>query len=247
MSAKKSYSLLDKIKTISTDEACENFLGDLHRLSRERVVRIAFVNAHAFNLAMRDNTFYRDIMACDYVLRDGSGMKILYRLMSRDAGLNMNGTDFIPRMLTRFRGENISLMGTAEPYLSTACAKISSSGAKVVAALDGYRDTGEYADVQKIHPASLIILAMGMPKQERVADVIAVASLTPCVIVCGGAILDFMGGKVTRAPDVLRRYGLEWTYRLLLEPKRLFKRYVLGNAVFLIRAMKLALFNKRAL
>jgi N-acetylglucosaminyldiphosphoundecaprenol N-acetyl-beta-D-mannosaminyltransferase len=58
----------------------------------------------------------------------------------------------------------------------------------------------------------------------------------PCVIVCGGAIVDFIGGKVSRAPNLVRTLGMEWLYRLYLEPKRLFKRYVVGNPLFLWRA-----------
>ena len=59
----------------------------------------------------------------------------------------------------------------------------------------------------------------------------------PCLIVCGGAILDFLGGKVSRAPAWLRRLGGEWIFRLVKEPKRLFMRYVVGNPAFLIRTL----------
>jgi N-acetylglucosaminyldiphosphoundecaprenol N-acetyl-beta-D-mannosaminyltransferase len=61
----------------------------------------------------------------------------------------------------------------------------------------------------------------------------------PCVIVCGGAIIDFLGGKTARAPGWMRRFGLEWAFRLACEPRRLFHRYVMGNPVFVSRALKL--------
>ena len=73
-----------------------------------------------------------------------------------------------------------------------------------------------------------------MPKQEAVAARLA-ASGVPCLIVCGGAILDFLGGKVARAPGWLRRLGGEWVFRLVKEPRRLFMRYVVGNPMFLLR------------
>ncbi|MEX5624238.1 WecB/TagA/CpsF family glycosyltransferase, partial [Pseudomonas syringae] len=57
------------------------------------------------------------------------------------------------------------------------------------------------------------------------------------LIVCGGAILDFLGGKASRAPQWLRHLGGEWAYRLLREPKRLFMRYVVGNPLFLLRTL----------
>ena len=62
----------------------------------------------------------------------------------------------------------------------------------------------------------------------------------PCLIVCGGAIIDFMGGKTSRAPTWIRSTGMEWAWRLAQEPKRLFERYIIGNPVFLARALSLA-------
>ena len=77
---------------------------------------------------------------------------------------------------------------------------------------------------------------MGMPKQETIAKFIKEQSGLNCVLVCGGAIFDFLGQKVVRAPLWMQRIGIEWVFRLVQEPKRLFKRYVIGNAVFLYRA-----------
>ena len=62
----------------------------------------------------------------------------------------------------------------------------------------------------------------------------------PCLIICGGAIIDFLGGKIPRAPRWMRRTGLEWAFRLALEPRRLFRRYVIGNPVFIARTLSLA-------
>jgi hypothetical protein len=87
----------------------------------------------------------------------------------------------------------------------------------------------------------LIILGMGMPRQEIVALALRAALHRPCLIVCGGAILDFLGGRVPRAPRLLQGLGLEWAWRLAREPRRLFRRYVLGNPVFIGRALRLAL------
>ncbi|HPU16845.1 MAG TPA: WecB/TagA/CpsF family glycosyltransferase, partial [Polymorphobacter sp.] len=75
-----------------------------------------------------------------------------------------------------------------------------------------------------------------MPKQERVARLMKHGLHQDMAIACGGAILDFLSGHVTRAPGWMRRSGLEWMYRLSLEPKRLFGRYVVGNPLFLLRS-----------
>jgi exopolysaccharide biosynthesis WecB/TagA/CpsF family protein len=80
---------------------------------------------------------------------------------------------------------------------------------------------------------------MGMPRQEEMACVLRAALTHPCLIVCGGAIIDFLGGRAPRAPVWMRRFGLEWVYRLMQEPGRLFRRYVLGNPLFLLRTLRL--------
>jgi N-acetylglucosaminyldiphosphoundecaprenol N-acetyl-beta-D-mannosaminyltransferase len=79
---------------------------------------------------------------------------------------------------------------------------------------------------------------MGMPKQERLARRLRLELPHAPAIVCGGAILDFMSGNVERAPQPMRRLGLEWLYRLCREPRRLFRRYVLGNPLFILRLVR---------
>jgi exopolysaccharide biosynthesis WecB/TagA/CpsF family protein len=232
-------ALLDKIRIVRDEADLQSILAALSPEKLIGPVRVAFVNAHAFNLCWKDPAFLQNILACDYIFRDGAGMKILFRLLGRDEGLNMNGTDFIPRILGQYKGADIALMGTASPYLERAADKIAAEGAKPVLLIDGFQDDQKYTQALAGNSTRLALLAMGMPKQERIAAMLA-ASPAPRLIVCGGAILDFIAGKVTRAPAVFRRFGLEWLYRLAQEPKRLFGRYVIGNAVFLWRAVRLS-------
>lgn len=77
---------------------------------------------------------------------------------------------------------------------------------------------------------------MGMPKQELVSQQLSQQLQHPALIINGGGIVDFMSGTKQRAPVWLRKIGMEWSYRLFLEPKRLWRRYVIGNIVFLWRA-----------
>ncbi len=202
--------------------------------------RIGFVNAHAVNMFYNDKQFYQDVMACDYILRDGSGMKMLFDKMDKNAGLNLNGTDLIPQIINAFKGQPIALLGTQSPFLDNAATKIKEEDGVIALQMDGFKNNENYVEAVKQAKPALIILGMGMPKQERVAALLAQEIEQPATIICGGAILDFMGGKVKRAPKLFRDLGIEWVYRLLSEPKRLFKRYVIGNGVFLIRAKRIA-------
>ena len=187
--------------------------------------------------------FFDSLMAADIVLRDGIGMAILLKLLNQSPGLNLNGTDFIPKILKRYAGRSIALFGTQDPYLRHAREKVTTKlapGSRVVTTHGFIDNVTEYVKLAAMHRPELIVLGMGMPRQEEVACTLRAAVGYPCLIVCGGAIIDFMGGKTSRAPAWMRSTGLEWAYRLAIEPKRLFHRYVVGNPVFLARAVSLA-------
>jgi len=203
---------------------------------------LAFVNAHAMNSAAVSAEFFECLMSADLLVRDGSGMAILLKLLHQPPGLNLNGTDLIPKVLRRYAGRTIALFGTQDPYLARAQAEVLANlapGSPCVVA-HGFLDTASYVRLAAMHRPGVIVLGMGMPRQEEVAAVLRAAAGFPCLIICGGAIIDFLGGKTSRAPGWMRGAGLEWLYRLSLEPRRLFRRYVIGNPLFLSRALRLA-------
>lgn len=224
--------------TVVHDIADETSLLDaLSSGSESRV--LAFVNAHAMNLVVTNDQLLEALLDADYLLRDGSGMSLLYRLMGMDFGLNMNGTDFIPKVLEKNRGKKIAIWGTQEPYLSEAVATIKQRyNMEVVSIHHGFESIEFYTDLSKTVNVDLILLGMGMPKQEQLAKQLR-TSYANSLIICGGAIIDFLGNKVSRAPEWMRQLGVEWLYRLLCEPMRLFKRYVIGNPLFIVRAILL--------
>jgi exopolysaccharide biosynthesis WecB/TagA/CpsF family protein len=81
----------------------------------------------------------------------------------------------------------------------------------------------------RAHPARFIFLAVGSPRQERLAAAIAAAGGATGTGLCIGASLDFLAGAQTRAPGVLQRAGLEWAFRLATHPTRLARRYLLDD------------------
>ncbi|TPG75382.1 WecB/TagA/CpsF family glycosyltransferase [Pseudomonas arsenicoxydans] len=198
---------------------------------------LGFVNSHAMNLVVGNTDYYNELLAADVLLRDGTGMAILLRRLGLVPGMNMNGTDFIPKLLAAFKGRRVAFWGTEEPYLKNAVQRSETAFAvNVVSAHHGFAEVDDYINLARELRPELVVLGMGMPKQEAVAARLAASDL-PCLIVCGGAVLDFLGGKVPRAPYWVRRLGCEWVFRLMKEPKRLFRRYVLGNPKFLARTL----------
>lgn len=202
---------------------------------------LAFVNAHAMNSVAESAKFFDALMSADVVVRDGIGMSLLMQLLNQPPGLNLNGTDLIPKILARCAGQPLAFFGTRDPWLGNARDAVLGKlapGSSVVTA-HGFMDLSAYIRIAAQHRPRVIVLGMGMPRQEEVAVALRAALGFSCLIVCGGAIIDFLGGKTPRAPQWMRRTGLEWVYRLGREPRRLFRRYVAGNPVFLGRAVRM--------
>jgi bacterial polymer biosynthesis proteins, WecB/TagA/CpsF family len=222
-------------------EAGERQLID--ELSRPaRPVSLAFANAHAMNSVATSRAFFEALRSADLVLRDGSGMALLFRLLRMQPGRNLNGTDLIPKIIRRHAGGRIALFGTQQPYLGRARKVVMGTLApgSTCFTANGFLDSRDYVRLARADQPDLIVLGMGMPRQEEVARELRSALDHPCLIICGGAIIDFMGGKTPRAPRWIRALDLEWAYRLSREPRRLFRRYVLGNPLFVARAVRLA-------
>jgi len=234
------YQLVRNMARVHTPQGEDQLLDWLLRPGEARV--LAFVNAHAMNMVAEQESFYQALMSADVVVRDGIGVSLLMQLCNQVPGQNLNGTDLIPQLIARNDGQPLALFGTREPWLGKAEEVVHTTLAPrsptVVA--DGFLDLGDYIRLAARHRPRVIVLGMGMPKQEEVAVALRAALGFSCLVVCGGAIIDFLGGKTQRAPQWVRAAGFEWAYRLAREPRRLWDRYVHGNPLFLRRAMSIA-------
>lgn len=199
---------------------------------------VSFVNAHACLMAQQKTEFFQALMKSNLVFRDGIGVKLMMKAYSLPFGFNANGTDLIPRILNQHNEKRVMCVGTAEPYLSKAVENLKSNNINVVCAIDGFQSNQDvFSKINEVQP-DIILLGMGMPKQEVFCEEFKASGYEgSAVLICGGAILDFYAERFPRAPKILRSLGMEWCYRLFKEPRRLFKRYVLGIPMFLFAVM----------
>lgn len=225
----------------TTDEA----IGALDRalsssLSTGRPVLVAFLNAHVSNLAAR-NAEFAGVMRSALVLNDGVGVDIASHILhGAPFPENLNGTDFIPAFLAatklRFRIYVVGAAGDVAQRAAREFARIAPQHS-YVGARDGYftDDAGVAADILA-SGADLVLVGMGCPRQELwAARHIAVPGGASAF--CVGGLLDFAAGEKPRAPALVRRLRLEWVYRLLIEPRRMWRRYLLGNVAFMKRLL----------
>jgi len=208
---------------------------------------VSFLNFHAINISVKNKAYYSVMTEADYLYRDGVGVEIALKAMSKESGLNMNGTDFIPKIISASIDKNmpIILWGTELEYLSKARTIINDQGGDVIDVMDGFQQTEAYiSKLKKLDVNNaVIILGMGMPKQEFLAEKIKENFPSGYSIINGGAIIDFIAGKQPRAPILMRKLKLEFLFRLLKEPKRLFRRTVLGGIQFILATALLFIHN----
>ena len=205
---------------------------------------IAYVNAHTLNLGATDDSYRALLKSADVVLNDGIGVSIAARMQGASFPENLNGSDFNPVILALAarRGWTAYLLGAAPGVAREASRRLQADipGLEVVGTRDGYfsRDDDEaVASEIKQLGADVVMVAMGNPLQERWLES-NLAATGARLGVGVGAFFDFTAGTAKRAPAWMNRAGIEWLWRLAQEPKRLFRRYVVGNPVFLGRALR---------
>ncbi|MCL1046208.1 WecB/TagA/CpsF family glycosyltransferase [Shewanella electrodiphila] len=230
-----SSSILEKVSYIEKSKV-DDFIN--HLINVNQPTSLGFLNQHGYNLIAKSTEIDESFRQLDYVLRDGIGIKIACKYNHISAGENLNGTDLIPSIIKQAQfihsDINFIVYGTVEPWLSIGANKLFLGND--YQSLDGFKDDEAYLDHFKENCRderfNIVVLAMGMPKQERVAKLLKHANSARTLIICGGAIIDFQAGRHSRAPDFYRNNGLEWLYRLSKEPKRMFSRYVVGIPIF---------------
>jgi alpha-1,3-mannosyltransferase len=207
-----------------------------------RAVRLGFVNSFTAYLLAK-NDAYRALVRHFVLLNDGIGLDIvsLIRYGSRFR-CNLNGTDFTPFYLKTTRHKyRVYLLGGRPGIAEKAAAALQGIAPQhdYVGVHDGYfSETGNaevVADI-KAKRASLVIVALGNPQQEMwIADNMEKVGAQLTIGV--GALFDFLADAVPRAPLWMRRLRLEWLYRLLMEPRRLWKRYMVFTPLLIAHAL----------
>ena len=225
---------------------------------------VGYVNVHVANLAARDAELRRYLNElCDLVYCDGKGVGWGARLQGRAEPPRMTAADWLPDVLKRFAVPNEggaplrTFVVAGKPgVVETAIANIEREH---IEREDGKHEHGKLGPISVQHGylddeltehvlrriaeerPDVVIVGMGSPIQEQWTlahrDRIAAPVVWPL-----GATFDYYAGEQARGPEWLRRIGHEWAARLLADPARLWKRYVLGHPQFLLRA----LLNRRA-
>jgi exopolysaccharide biosynthesis WecB/TagA/CpsF family protein len=208
---------------------------------------IAFINAHCLNIACKNEEYRQILKDCSEVFADGIGAKIGAKMLGYKVEENVNGTDMFP--LLAEKPYRIYLFGGAPGVAAKALEKARALNRKAefVGCADGFfqsKSEDEIFTELAALKVDILLVALGVPKQEEWIHK-NLNNLSGCVAIGVGGLLDFVSERIPRAPLWMRKLNIEWCFRLYCEPLRLFKRYIIGNPLFIARVFKNKLWRKK--
>ena len=218
------------------------------------------VNAHSYNTARKDSLFAEALMNGDVLIPDGVSIvkackwiKAKSLPKERIAGWDLFSFEMekLERESEELRTKSeeskiVMFMGSSQKVLDLIVKRAAEvyPHLKVVAYSPPYKpefsDEDNKAIIDAINAANPDLLWIGMtaPKQEKWTYSHWNELNIHCHVGTIGAVFDFFAGTVERAPIWWQEHGLEWLYRLIKEPKRMWRRYIIGNALFLWNMVK---------
>lgn len=206
---------------------------------------IFFINAHCFNIAQKNREYHDTIVKAEMLLNDGIGFRMGAIFSGIRIKENMNGTDFVPKLLSLAAElkKNVYLLGGEEGVAAKAKQKLESRfpEIKITGTRNGFFNFNDdqeiVADIIE-KKTEILIVGMGVPRQELWLAKNKEKLKGVKISVAGGAVLDFISSHVKRAPKWMQKTGTEWLFRLYQEPRRLFKRYFIGIPLFFYNLMR---------
>jgi len=205
-------------------------------------VLINTINAHSFNILRNDESFDKAIKSSDVLLPDGVSVVWAMRILTGKKLRKIAGADLFFYEMDRVNATSgkCFFLGSSEDTLTKIRrrAGIEYPNLQIFSYSPPYKSEFSEEDnksmmeaVNNVKP-DVLFVGMTAPKQEKWAHE-HFNKLEVGHVCCIGAVFDFYAGTVKRAPDWMIQIGLEWSYRLIKEPRRMWRRYLIGNFLFI--------------
>ncbi|MDP3876886.1 MAG: WecB/TagA/CpsF family glycosyltransferase [Methylobacter sp.] len=225
---------IDNLSMEETLQAIETFIKS--GLPHQHVV----VNVDKLVKASRDKELKHIINNCALINVDGMPVVWASRLLGKPLKERVAGVDLFEALMCRAaeKGWRVYLLGAQEEVVSMAKQVYEQKypGLTVAGYRNGYWKQDEEVEVVeqiKAAQADLLFVAISSPKKEHFLGRYQAEMRVPFAMGVGGT-LDVATGKVKRAPVWMQKSGIEWVYRFLQEPRRMFKRYFIDDMFFFV-------------
>ncbi len=212
-------------------------------------------NVHGINLSVDDSAMRAALNRAEIVFCDGAGVILGARLLGHHIPERITYADWMWQLaeFAAGRGDSLYFLG-AKPGVAQAAADRLVERyphLKIAGVRDGYfnktaghpENEAVVRGINQCRP-NILVVGMGMPLQEQWL-VENWERIEANVALTGGAVFDYLSGELQRAPEWMTGNGFEWLGRLLIEPGRLWRRYLVGNPIFLSRVLKERFIGRR--
>lgn len=202
---------------------------------------VYFINAHCVNVAQRDLGYAANLRRNRLNFADGIGVAIAAWSLGNPLVDNVCGTDLFPPLCKALAADHgrVFLLG-AEPGVAEVLAQrmlANHPGLQIVGTQHGHFEDHESESIAeriRLSQADVVFVAMGVPRQEQWIERYG-SNTGAKVLLAVGGLFNFYSGKIPRAPRWMLRMRMEWVHRLYQEPRRMWRRYLVGNVEFLGR------------
>ena len=207
--------------------------------------RVMYVNAHVLNRSQEEPALRQALERADLVYCDGYGVRLAAKALDVQTPHRMTGADWIWGLATLCEqaGHSIYMLGCDTGVARDAADRLHAQYPRlsVAGSHHGYFEIGSPHDDRVVEDINerrpdIVLVGMGTPKQELWVEHHA-NDIDTDVLWTVGALFDYVSGRIPRAPRWLSDNGLEWIFRLAIEPQRMWRRYLLGNPVFISRVL----------
>ena len=205
---------------------------------------LSYVNVHAINLAQEIPWFKKYLQSSLVAYCDGEGVRLGARILGHRLPKRVTMIDWLEDVcaVAAQNGSRVFFLGATDTVIEKMRTVLLRRYPTLAVAgmRNGYFSMHEIPTVVRhISDAEpdLLIVGMGMPLQERV--ILEMSGYLPNILILNaGSCFDFVAGTKRRCPAWMGNHGLEWLFRLMLEPRRLWRRYLIGNPMFVIRVLQ---------
>jgi N-acetylglucosaminyldiphosphoundecaprenol N-acetyl-beta-D-mannosaminyltransferase len=224
---------IDALDMPTTVDRCLQLIDEGHRPARQ-----VSINASKIVQCAHDEGIAEFVRRSDVVSADGQAVVWAARLLGQRVPERVAGIDLMGRLLAAAADRQLSvyILGAREEVLDRALERMRElhPGLRIAGAHNGYFEPAEEAqvvrDIRKAR-ADLLFVAMDSPRKEQWLDQHLGETGVRFAMGVGGAV-DVLADERRRAPRWMQRLGIEWLFRLLQDPARMWHRYLVGNAQF---------------
>ncbi|MEB6040340.1 WecB/TagA/CpsF family glycosyltransferase [Enterococcus gallinarum] len=215
-----------------------------NNIERRLPVQHVVINASKILLMEKNENLRRIVESCGLINADGASILWAGKVLGIDIPERVTGIDLFLNLieLSNRKGYRIFLFGATEDVIMQVKQTFLSQykNLNIVGTVNGYFSKEDEAEiVKKIADsnADMLFVAFSSPKKEFWINEYFDELKVPFVMGVGGSF-DVVAGKTKRAPKWMQKFGMEWFYRFIQEPRRMWKRYIIGNLVFIFYTFK---------